>query len=372
MLRLPRRSAALALLSAGVVLAHLWLAQQAGQALHAAAGAAGAPQRFSVAFVRELQQQAPPSMALATALTEASPPRPPMAAPTPPPAASAPTPLALPELAALPPPPPAPALAAASAPAPSASAPASAVASAAADAAPGFEWPPSTRLSYALSGNYRGPVEGQAQVEWLRQGLRYQVHLDVSVGPSFAPVLQRRMSSDGELTATGLRPRRYDEETKVVLRPPRRVTMLFDDERVQLANGRAVPALPGVQDTASQFVQMTWMFTTDPSRLQPGRTVEIALALPRRQDPWIYDVLGTETLFTPFGSVPAVHLKPRLPAGSTSDLTAELWVAPTLLYLPVRIVIRQDAETYVDLLIHRLPEIAAATPAAAPASATAR
>jgi hypothetical protein len=36
-----------------------------------------------------------------------------------------------------------------------------------------------------------------------------------------------------------------------------------------------------------------------------------------------------------------------------------MWVAPSLQYLPVRLLIRQDAETYIDLLIERLPEQAA-------------
>jgi hypothetical protein len=33
-----------------------------------------------------------------------------------------------------------------------------------------------------------------------------------------------------------------------------------------------------------------------------------------------------------------------------------MWVAPSLQYLPVRIVIKQDAETYVDMQLNRLPE----------------
>ena len=54
-----------------------------------------------------------------------------------------------------------------------------------------------------------------------------------------------------------------------------------------------------------------------------------------------------------------MHVKPRREPGSGGDLTAEMWVAPNLQYLPVRIVIRQDAETFVDLTIDRLPEQAA-------------
>ena len=56
------------------------------------------------------------------------------------------------------------------------------------------------RMVGKLTGNVRGPVEGQARVEWLRTGTRYQVHLDVSVGPSFAPMVTRQLSSDGEIT----------------------------------------------------------------------------------------------------------------------------------------------------------------------------
>ena len=83
------------------------------------------------------------------------------------------------------------------------------------------------------------------------------------------------------------------------------------------------------------------------------------LALPRRVETWTYDVLGDETLATPAGAVPTLHLKPRREPRPGGDLTAEIWVAPSLQYLPVRILIRQDAETYIDLVIERLPQQAA-------------
>ena len=249
--------------------------------------------------------------------------------------------------------------------------PAAAPAAAASSAAPAvaFDWPPSTRLSYTLTGNYRGPVEGQARVEWLRSGERYQVHLEVSIGPSFAPLVARRMSSEGEVTEAGLQPRRYEEETRIALAAPRRVSIALGDERIRLPSGLELPRPAGVQDSASQFVQMTWMFTLQPALLEPGRSIELPLALPRRVEPWTYDVKASETLYTPMGEVQAVHIRPRREARPGSDLTAEFWVAPTLQYLPVRIVIRQDAQTHIDLLIDRLPQQAAAPAAAAAPSA---
>jgi hypothetical protein len=54
-----------------------------------------------------------------------------------------------------------------------------------------------------------------------------------------------------------------------------------------------------------------------------------------------------------------VHVRPRREARPGSELTPELWVAPSLQYLPVRMRIRRDAETWIDLLIERLPQQAA-------------
>ena len=218
-----------------------------------------------------------------------------------------------------------------------------------------FEWPVSTRLSYVLVGNYRGEVHGSAQVEWLRSGDRYQVHLDVTIGPKFAPLLTRRMSSDGVLSAHGLSPRRYDELTQRPFAPPRVVSMLFDTDDIVLGNGERRPTLPGVQDTASQFIQLIWLFTTQPDRLRAGNTIEVPLALPRSVDRWVYDVLGEETLHAPFGAVNAVHLKPRRVSRPGGDLTVETWFAPTLQYLPVRIRVHQDSDTFVELMIERPP-----------------
>ncbi|OYU78790.1 MAG: hypothetical protein CFE45_29465, partial [Burkholderiales bacterium PBB5] len=221
---------------------------------------------------------------------------------------------------------------------PAAARPASAVAAApsASAATATFDWPPSTRLSYALNGYYRGPVVGSAQVEWLRQGDRYQVRMGTSIGP----VLSRNIVSEG------------------VLRAARRGQVRFGPERVVLVDGSEVPSLPGVQDEASQFVQLTWLFTTQPQRLRVGQSIEVPLIVSRRLNRWIYDVVEEEVLNFPFGAVPTFHVKPRREAGG-GDLTAEMWIAPTLQYLPVRILIRQNAESSADLTLERAPEQAA-------------
>ena len=224
---------------------------------------------------------------------------------------------------------------------------------------PPFVWPASTRVRYLLTGWYRGDVSGHAQVEWIRQDDgRYQVHLDIAAGPDFAPILTRRMTSEGRIAEHGLAPDRYDEDTQVVFRSTRRVRMRFETEEVVLADGKRAPRPAGVQDTASQFVQLTYLFTTQPERLRAGASVAIPLALPRGVDTWTYDVVERESLSTPFGAIDAFHLKPRRTSRPNGELTVEMWIAPELRYLPVRIRIRQSQENWADLVIDRKPEMA--------------
>jgi len=381
------------LLVVAVVLVHGLAVREVAQGMRDLDPAAAMPARIDVAFVRELEPVAPPVVDAAPVAEppapvvpprpprQASPPKPAASAPEVSPAASAPEPSLVASApvdavaaagAASEPEPPASApgvVAAASAaePAPSASAApdeapfpvaAASTPEPAASAVAGYEWPASTRITYVLTGNVRGEVHGSAQVDWIRASPRYEVHLDVTVGMKIAPVYSRRMTSAGQLTDAGLAPERYDEESKVPFRDPRRNRIGFEPDTVVLSKGQRVDRLPGVQDSASQFVQMSYLFSRRPQLLQAGAVVEMPLALPRRQSVWIYDVGEQEMIPTPFGPLEALRLKPRRESKKGDDLTADVWFAPGLRYLPVRIRIQQDEETFLDLTIDRKPQLA--------------
>ena len=119
-----------------------------------------------------------------------------------------------------------------------------------------------------------------------------------------------------------------------------------------------------VQDSASQFVQLSYLFTRQPARLVPGQAIRLQLALPRRVAPWVYEVVAAETLYTPFGPVDSFHVRPAAGTSRGNDLLAEAWFAPALAYLPVRIRIEQEEGVYIDLMLERRPELAAPVPAA--------
>jgi hypothetical protein len=230
-------------------------------------------------------------------------------------------------------------------------------------AVPVDPWPPSTRIRYTLKGNFRGEFHGSAQVLWLREGDRYRVEVEVMIGPRAAPLFARKVASEGGLGSNGLVPVRYEEETRVLFSRTRRVAMSFEPGvadkpgTLVLQDGTRRPAPVGTQDSASQFVQLAWLFSTNPTPVQAGDKVSFPLALSRRSDQWSYVVGEPEMVDTPAGPVQAIHARPQRELDPLRrDLIAEVWFAPALQYLPVRMQVIVDADTFAMMVMDGLPE----------------
>ncbi len=342
-----RTTLKLALLAALVLVGHFVALEWLGR--HADA-ISGMPRMAPAMFTRMLQQAKPPPV-VAQARPAPAMPRP-RAAPRPQPAASAPEPAqAVVEPEAPPPPPAEPVVA--EAPSPAASAPMAVAAAAPASAPAGDSaaldsWPTDTRLTYNLSGHWRGPLYGKAHVLWQREGDKYQVRLEVNIQVFGTQVL----TSQGEVTPEGLVPRAYEE-----LRPGKRRFAQFGDEVLVLEGGRNPKRPPGVQDTASQFVELTHRFATGREVLEVGRSVNMWLARPSAVDLWTYDIVARDLLQTEkLGVIEAYHLKPRPIANPRGNITAEMWFAPNLLYLPVRIKVVMGNEAWLDLVVEHIEQ----------------
>lgn len=364
-----RRWGTLAVLTALVLAAHVWLTWQLTVQMKELAPAATDIKRMEATYVSEIKLSAPP---VAPAVAKpVAPPKPAVkrkkavkpaeVASAPQEPASAPEAALAEEAASAPvlasqestPPEPAPeAASAASAPAPLAAAlPASA-------ARPGetFVWPKATRVTYKMEGSYRGPIYGRAAVEWIRQDNRYQVHLDASVGPSFAPLGAWRLTSEGEISPEGLTPKRYEHLDRLLFKTSPVRSVSFSATEVVLPNGDRVPKPKGMQDPASQFIQLAYQFIMDPSLLKVGNTIEMPLALLRKTENISYDVVGEETLRTPLGELATFHVKPRRTVGDKGDITVEIWFAPQLQYLPVRILARMSDAIFMDMQMDHAPQ----------------
>lgn len=209
-------------------------------------------------------------------------------------------------------------------------------------------WPSDTRLSYVLTGWFRGELQGDARVQWQRQADRYQVRVDIDINT----FISLSMTSQGQATPRGLRPSAYEEA-----RRGRTRAMRMNELEVALEDGRRLPRPDGLQDTASQFVDLAYRFANQLQALQEGGQVSFWMARPGAVDLWTYDVVERVMLQTPrLGTVEAFHLKPRPIANPRGNITAEMWFAPGLQYLPVRIRINQGSDIHLDLLVEKIEQ----------------
>ena len=220
-----------------------------------------------------------------------------------------------------------------------------------------FVWPLATRVSYKLFGHYRGPVHGDATVEWLTLANKYQVHIDAIIGPSFAPIGSWRLSSEGELGPDGLKPRRHESVDRVVIRGSRLRSSEFGDDTVRLNDGSTLPRPPALQDPASLVVQLAYMFITQPELGRPGRIITVPVATTRKLEGLSFEVLGMETVDTGVGAIEALHVKPQRESKEKTSLPADMWFAPSLQYLPVKILVKAGEEpTFLQLTLAKMPE----------------
>lgn len=209
-------------------------------------------------------------------------------------------------------------------------------------------WPPSTRLSYRLTGYYRGELSGDAAVTWQRDGATYQAQVAMTIGL----IVRMTLTSQGEITPEGLVPRQYEEQLG-----SRRRAVRLAENTITLSSGKQLPRPAGVQDTASQFVALTQRFATGQSKLVAGESVRFSMARPGGVDAWDYRVVGPEQLLLPsLGEVTAWHLKPEPLVTPRGSIVAEMWFAPSLQYLPVRIRISFNEENHVDLLVNTIEQ----------------
>lgn len=200
-------------------------------------------------------------------------------------------------------------------------------------------------------------------MQWQRTGDQYQAQVAVTVG-LFADI---RMTSQGRITPERLWPVTYQEDRRNKSRVVR-----MGDQEVVLDNGTHWPRPLSLQDTASQFVQLSQDFATGRRPLAVGEVIHMTLARPGGLDAWTYDVASLDTLGTDMGPVQAYHLKPRPLATSRGGVTVDMWFAPALRYQPARIRLTLNPDTWLDLTLSSAAQVDAPTAPAPAAESAAR
>lgn len=224
---------------------------------------------------------------------------------------------------------------------------------------PVFEWPKATKVSFRLEGYFRGKLTGSAAVEWLRQGNKYQVHMDTMVGGG---VFTAQATSEGEITPEGLYPTRNEAKGRRMFTDVPVRTIIFDRDEITFTNGDKSPRPPGVQDLVSNIIQLAYRFTLEPELLKPGTSIPVKIATAKQLEDVVFDVINEETINSPMGPLLALHVKPRKVIDTGSPLPpVEVWFAPNLQYLPVRIYAERkdgprDKQFTMDMQMERPPQ----------------
>ena len=209
-----------------------------------------------------------------------------------------------------------------------------------------FKAPDAAFLKYQVQGQAKGfNYWASAELNWQQDGKTYDARLEVS-----AFLLGSRVqTSKGALGAEGLMPSRFGDKTRSEL------AAHFQRDKGIIsfsANSPDAPLLNGAQDRLSVVLQLGSLLAADPTRFPSGTMLSFQTVSQREAEVWQFLVEKEEMLQLPFGDISAIKLnrKPR----REFDQHIELWFAPTLGYLPVRLRITNANGDFVDQLLSKV------------------
>ncbi|MDQ0587831.1 DUF3108 domain-containing protein [Variovorax paradoxus] len=202
--------------------------------------------------------------------------------------------------------------------------------------------PGSVKLAFAVTGQQgASPMQGVfGDLAWLQDGSSYDARLSLK----FLFKTIRSQHSTGRIGPTGIEPARFSESRKGELASH----FLRDQGQIMFSNNApSVPLLPGAQDRLSVVMQLGGMLAGDPGRYPAGSRISIQTAGPRDAGVWVFNIEGEEQMSVPAGDY-AVRKLTRSPRREFDD-KIEIWLAPALGYLPVRMKQTQPNGDFADM-----------------------
>jgi hypothetical protein len=205
-----------------------------------------------------------------------------------------------------------------------------------------FAFPPSSRLKYDVKGEIKGfPYHVNGDLQWAHDGKTYNARMEISHFILGARV----QTSTGRLGAHGLEPTRFGDKVRS------EVAAHFDYDKNKVtfsANTPEVPLLPGAQDQLSVILQMASMLAADPKLFTQASTLSFQVVGPKSAEAWVFTIGTSEKLGLPGGEVSALRVWRELIG--EYDARVEVWFAPGMGYLPVRIRLSQANGDVADQL----------------------
>lgn len=207
--------------------------------------------------------------------------------------------------------------------------------------------PPSTRLLYDVTGNVKGiGYKAHGTLDWTVGDGRYEARMEMRV----LLLGSRSQTSTGRIGPNGLMPERFADKS----RSEKAAHFDAAQQRIRFSsNAPEVPLQPGAQDRLSLFLQLASLLQARPQAYTTGQTVDMQVAGTGDAPIWRFDVGEESTISLPAGELKVRHLvrQPR----KEFDSTVEMWLAPSLQHLPVRLRVKQSNGDVADQQLSQIP-----------------
>ncbi|WP_107313835.1 DUF3108 domain-containing protein, partial [Burkholderia metallica] len=207
-----------------------------------------------------------------------------------------------------------------------------------------FAAPPSGDLQYDTF--YNGMQNMIGTIHWRTDGRTYDLSVSMPV-PFVGPFTYR---SEGRIDAFGVAPDRYVEKRG---KRPEDIA-IFNREIRQVVFTRTpnnAPLPDGVQDRFSMLMQLSGLVRGNPSAYKPGVTQQFFVIDNNSGETWPIAVIGDEQVQTQAGIIGARHFM-RLPRRDGDTRRIDMWLAPSLGWLPARLVQTEPNGAQIELLWH--------------------
>lgn len=210
-----------------------------------------------------------------------------------------------------------------------------------------FDPPPSVTLTYdALMNGVRNQT---GELRWTNANDHYT--LKVAIPILFVGTFE--FTSEGAFDANGIAPSRYVEKRG------RRAVYITDFQREGTPllafsrSGQTAPLPPGTQDRFSVMMQLAGLVRGNPQRYaQLGVTHEFTIADTDSSEIWPVQYVGNEILRYADNYLETRHFT-RLPRKAGDHRRVDIWLAPALGWLPVRVKQIEPNGSEFELIFHQ-------------------
>jgi Protein of unknown function (DUF3108) len=217
-----------------------------------------------------------------------------------------------------------------------------------------FSVPPSGELRYDTRIN--GVMNQVGNIHWVNDGQHYEMVVSIPL-PFVGPYVY---SSKGHIDGFGIAPEQYSEQRG---RRAADITV-FDRTTKQLVYTRTPnnqPLADGAQDRFSVVMQLSSLVRGSPDTYKPGVVRQFSVADNDSNEIWPIETVGDENMQTADGNVQARHFT-RLPRREGDRRRLDIWLAPALSWLPVRILQTEPNGMQIEMLWRGKLQPPSATP----------